>query len=118
MVGGRKISAIEWPFGGLGTEGRVGAPRLRHAKGPVEQRALIAITDPLAEPIGIQRKWPFGSREARELEQENDRTGRSPGRIRHSLAHDLVTRPHLDLHIFDARPLARLHATHPIRRSP
>ena len=79
--------------------------------GPAEQRALIAITDPLAEPIGIQRKWPFGSREARELEQENDRTRRSPGRIRHSLAHDLVTRPHLDQHIFDARPLARLHAS-------
>ena len=52
----RKISAIEWPFGGLGTEGRVGAPRLRHAKGPVEQRALIAITDPLAEPIGNSAK--------------------------------------------------------------
>ena len=58
----RKISAIEWPFGGLGTEGRVGAPRLRHAKGPVEQRALIAITDPLAEPIGNSAKvavWKY-----------------------------------------------------------
>ena len=74
MVGGRKISAIEWPFGGLGTEGRVGAPRLRHAKGPVEQRALIAITDPLAEPIGIQRKWPF---EVGKLESSSKRmTGR------------------------------------------
>ena len=52
----QEIRAIEWPFGGLGTEGRVGAPRLRHAKGPVEQRALIAITDPLAEPIGNSAK--------------------------------------------------------------
>ena len=62
---------------------------------------------PSREPIEIQRKWPFES--SQELEQVNDRTGRSPRRIRHSLARDLVTRLHLDPNIFDARPLARLH---------
>ena len=83
-----------------------------------EQRALIAITDPLAS----QSKFSESGRlEAQELEQENDRPGRSPGRIRHSLAHDLVTHLHLDPHIFDA-PLARLHDEllhdkHPIGRS-
>jgi hypothetical protein len=83
--------------------------------GPAEQRALIAITDPLAS----QSKFSESGRlEAQELEQVNDRPGRSPGRIRHSLAHDLVTHLHLDPHIFDARPLARLHDNHPIGRSP
>ena len=72
--------------------------------GPAEQRALIAITDPLAS----QSKFSESGRlEAQELEQVNDRPGRSPGRIRHSLAHDLVTHLHLDPHIFDAKPLAR-----------
>ena len=61
---------------------------------------------------GANREFSESGRlEAQELEQVNDQTGHSPGRIRHSLAHDLVTRPHLDQHIFDARPLARLHAS-------
>jgi hypothetical protein len=72
--------------------------------GPAEQRALIAITDPLES----QSKFSESGRlEAQELEQVNDRPGRSPGRIRHSLERDLVTHLHLDPHIFDAKPLAR-----------
>jgi hypothetical protein len=112
----RKIRAIEWPFGGLGTEGRVGAPRFRGTPWVLRNRGPSSPQPTLSR---CQSKFSESGRlEAQELEQVNDRPGRSPGRIRHSLAHDLVTHLQLDPHIFDARPLARLHDKHPIGRSP